>query len=219
MKAGEAISLAMLAFTLSGCSEVSLTKPDLELASNAQRLDSPLELQIVDDQANDRGGGYASHLAGEIRSAFPHAIELAQAPVEGRANLTLHIHFLGAHFNRSKNALLPNQSILTAARGTIDGWQPVVAAAAGQGAVSSGTVFVNLPGNWSGVAYFDAEIRDLRPGHNATLVIPIASEHSAPNKLGALQAEIQADSAWEAVAPRLTALLDATIAKLAAEQN
>jgi len=221
MRAGAAFSSALLALALSACSEVSLTKPDLALAPKTQGLNPLLELRVVDDQSGERGGDYANRLAMQIRDSYPRAIELAStpAPVEGRANLTLHLHFLGAQFNRTRNSVLGNAPDLTVARGTVDGWQPVVTATAGNGPVSSGTVFVLLPGNWSGIAYLDAEIRDLRPGHNAALVIPIAAEHSAPNKLGALQADLQAASAWEAVTPRLAALLDATIAKLGVEQR
>lgn len=221
MRAGAAFSSALLALALSACSEVSLTKPDLALAPKAQSLSPPLELKIVDDQAGERGNDYASRLATQIRNAYPHAIELASAPtpVEGRANLTLHIHFLGAQFNKTQKAVLPNTPSLTTARGTVDDWRPVVAAAAGTGPVSSGTVFSNLSSNWSGIAYLDAEIRDTRPGHQAALLIPIAAERSGPNKFGALQAQLEADSAWDAVTPRLAALLDATIAKLAAEQQ
>jgi hypothetical protein len=209
------------ALLAAGCSEVKLTKPPLALAPQAEALVPPLAVAIIDDEADERGRDYAAQLLKAILDAYPRSTE-ALPPnaiaAPGRVSMTIHIHQLGAFFNRTRSSVLRVSPELTRIKGSMVGWDSVVAAAATSDPLVSGNVYLYLPGNWSGIANIDIAIEDTRPSHNASFTIPIVAERSRPNDLGYVGATIVAASAWHEVQPRLAACIDAVVRKLREEQ-
>jgi hypothetical protein len=219
MRALRLVPALCLAFLASACQRFILTQPNITLA---QRIDVPLSptvaLTVRDDEQSERGREYAAQVAMAINASYPQSIEAVtdpRAPAQDRVNVELRIHRLGAYFHSSKTALLAGETI--AVTGKVDDWRQVVAAARTAQPIVSGTVYTYLRGNWSGIAYIDLVVRDLRPGHSAAFTLPLAAERSGPNDFGYFRARGVASEAWDAVSPQLAAFLDATVQKLKAE--
>ena len=207
---------------MASCTEVLMTKPDLALTKQPEISLAPrIALTVIDDGAGERGNAYAGQLGEAIASAYPQAIESRQSRAEppvGRVTRVIHIRQQGAVFNRTRSSLLASGgSTLTRVEGTTTGWDGVVAAAATTEPVASGTVYVLLPGNWSGIADLDIEVHDRRLGQTASFTLPLVAERSRPNDLGFVAAMMVADDAWQSIAPRLTAFLDAAVRKIKTE--
>ena len=208
--------LAVVAVLLGGCSTQVLTTPDLAL--NAQPTlvaDPPISLRVLDEQGDGRGEDYADRLAQAILAAYPHAIEKAPdgaAPVARRVNMLVRIKQLGAFFHDTSTSVLPSPSALRVV-GSVGDWAPVIRASFSSEPPVSGTVFIG-GGNWSGVAYLEVYVQDLRDDRGTAFKLPLIAERAAPNTLGYMSATIVADRAWEEIGPRLASFLDASVRKV-----
>jgi hypothetical protein len=211
--------VALAAVFLGGCSTQVLTTPDLAL--NAQPMlvaDPPIALRVVDEQVEGRGEAYADRLMQAILAAYPHAIERApdgSAPVPRRVNMVVRIKQLGAFFHLTSSSVLPNPFGLRMV-GSVEDWAPVVRASVSSEPMASGSVLVG-GGNWSGVAYLEVYVQDLRDGRGAAFKLPFIAERAAPNSFGYMSATMVADRAWDEIGPRLAMFLDASVRKVAAE--
>jgi hypothetical protein len=212
--------VAFAAVLLGGCSTQVLTTPTLALDVQPTLVaDPPISLRVVDDESDGRGQDYAGQLAQAIVAAYPRAIEKApdnSAPVPRRVNMVVRIKQLGAFFHVGSIPVLPSRATLGAVVGSVEDWAPVVKASASGRPAISGTVFIG-DGNWSGVAYLEVYVQDLRDGRDAAFRLPLVAERAAPNSLGYMSAKLVADSAWDEIGPCLAAFLDASVRKVAAE--
>ena len=214
--------LTLLLFVLlSACSEVVLTKPNLPLTQRPEiTLVPAIALSVIDDEAGERGGLYAAQITKAIVDAYPRSVEAVApgaAAAPGRVALSIHIRQLGAFFNRSQSSIMDARAARNGPEGTVADWDGVAAAAVGAGPTASGTVYAHLPGNWSGIAFLEIEVRDRRPGKSAAFAFVLAAERFRPNELGYMEARMAADDAWQEIAPRLVAFIDAAIRKVKAE--
>lgn len=207
---------------LAGCSnEILLIKPKLALKNQPNiSLARPIAFKVLDDEIGVRGVKYSAQLVEAICNAYPHSFEAVSPDsiaIDDRVVINIRIRQLGAYFNRTrKSALGPRAS--HAIKGSVAGWGRAVAVARPKQPVVSGTVFVVLPGNWSGIAHIEVEVLDRRPGHLASFTIPIAAERSRPNDLGYVGAASVANEAWGSVGPRLAAVLEAAVQKVAGDK-
>lgn len=212
--------ILIAAILLTACDRVVLTKPELTL-SQSPTLEArpPLHLVVMDDQAAERGGNYAEQLGKSIRDAYPRAVALAAEPVAGQATVILRFRQLGAFFTNNRGSVLQAAGGISAPRGTSSGWESVMAELGGYRSRVSGNQFLILPGNWSGIAYVEVEVRDQRPGRAAVFGFSLASERATANTLGYLGAQMVASDAWGEVEKPLTAFLNAAVRKLANEST
>ena len=212
----------LLLVLVAGCSkEIVLIKPKLTLTSRANiSLAQPVAIRVVDDEAGGRGVKYSAKLLKAICNAYPHsfkAVSPDSIAVHDRVVINIYIRQLGAYFNRTKKSVLGSRAYRVINKKNIAGWGRVIAAAQATQPVVSGTVFKYLPGNWSGIAHIDVEVRDRRPGHFASFTISIAAERSGGNDLGYARATFLASDAWNSVGPRLAAVLHAANQKVAGD--
>jgi hypothetical protein len=229
--------VAILAISvLQGCSghgalstaPIVLTKPDLILKQDRNTaLLSPLNISVIDEQANEgagdyvaiRGGEYATAMATKIMAAYPNAIKAAGNVGSDSRGVFVEIRIrkLGAYVNRSGEESMLGP--VDPAQGNVGDWDRAVAAAADPDPTVSGTRYKYIASNWSGVANIEISVKDLRPGHSESFHFPIMAERIRQGDLGLLRAYSVADSAWEDVGPRIASFLDAAIAKLASDER
>jgi hypothetical protein len=212
------ICLGLLALLLAACGKQVPTQPTLTLIPRPDlQANPPINLVVLDDQASERSG-YAAQLAKTIQDAYPRAISapMQTTPAPQQVTLKLHIRYIGASFNQTKDAVLSNQTV-DPPRGNAADWQPLVTRAIGLHAVSSGWVYKKLPGNWSGIAHIDIEVTDRRPGAKAAFRFPLVAERSAGNDFGYARAQMVASDAWSEIGPRLAHFLDSAVHKVVTE--
>lgn len=216
------LGAALLTVFLCACGgrEV-LTKPDLALTRQPTlEVRPPINLIVTDDQAAERGSGYADQLSKSIRDAYPQAVislPTDAAPASGQVTIAIHVRQLGAFFTNERGSVLNKAGGIAPARGTPTGWEPVMAQIAKYPSKIAGTQFIYLPGNWSGIAYMEVDVRDRRPGRTAAFSFPLAAERASGNDLGYLRAQMLASDAWGEVSKPLSVFLDAAVRKIASE--
>jgi hypothetical protein len=210
--------LAMALLAVGGCTKQFLTAPELTLTERRDLVVAPpLAIAVIDSQATERNGDFATQTSAAIRKAYGNAVEIVPgdfARTEGRVLVRIRIRQLGAFFNQ----VLPPDKLTSAIQGNVADWAAVVAASGATDVLASGTVFKYLNGNWSGIAFLEVELRDWRPNRGAAFVMPLVAERVTPNRGGYFGAMMIAAEAWDQVNPRLTRFLDAAMQKLASEQ-
>jgi len=217
------VLLASVCLFVAGCSETILMSPDLKLTEHSDlKLLPPIALWVVDEESAERGTAYAGQFAAAILNAYPGSFELLEPSAtagEGRVRVTIRIRQLGAFFNRTKSSVLMRDPDQTRINGTIADWHEVVAASTRQtGPDISGSVYVLLPGNWSGITNIIVDVEDRRENHAAVFSLPLATERSRPNDFGYAAARLAAEDAWDNTVPSLTAFLDSAVRKVKSEQ-
>jgi hypothetical protein len=131
--------------------------------------------------------------------------------------MLVRIKQLGAFFHDTSNSVLPSPSALRVV-GSIGDWAPVIRTSFSSEPPASGTVLIG-GGNWSGVAYLEVYVQDLRDDRGTAFKLPLVAERAAPNTLGPMSAAIVADRAWEEIGPRLANFLEASVRKVAADAS
>jgi hypothetical protein len=224
MRAPAAMLLALGLLLLGGCGDTLRTTPELTLRPLPQAPPkSPiLGLAVVDLEGAQRDPGYATRFAGFIRDTYGDAVQIvpSKTPLAGRANIIIRIIWLGSYKDRRHDTNTIADQFLRPS-GNLADWAPVVAATASSGAVLSGQVRVLrktgqvVPGAWSGVAYLEVEVNDLRRAGGAAFRLPLYAERVDTSNLSALSL---ADDAWHETNLRLAAFLDAAMQKLMRER-
>ncbi len=222
-------ALLPVSLLITGCTDPTVhTKPRLTLHGQPQTvLQYPIGFAIVDHEAAQRGSEYAAELTTTICKASPRSLKAfpaAKLPIEGTVSLRINIRRLGGYFSRQENTVIRASDTRHTNAGDIAGWASIIKTAKGNQPVTAGRtprVIIGAPiyAGWSGIAHLNVEIMDRRAGSNATMTIPLAAERAAGNMLGYMSARIQADEAWQAVAPQLARLLEGSIQKVSAEEQ
>ena len=213
-----------LAVLASGCAGLMNTEvhtnPEVSLNSSFQKApDRPILISIIDHDAGKREGDFATVLINSIDQVYPSAFQFvppAAPPVAGSVSMQVRVRRLGGFFNETRYSILEKSGYTGPVSGNADGWEQIILASASEVPAISGHVYMR---GWSGIAFLDIEVHDLRFDHPRIFTISIAAERSTGNYFGYATAKLNAAEAWDDVEPRLARFLDATVRKVEAEQN
>lgn len=220
--------MLLIVLLITGCnatSGVMHTSPTLTLSKSALfGPHHPIAFTVIDHNVSERGIEFVIGLTKEICSAYPNAFVASSPnfkPAQGQVSMKIGIRQLGAFFNRTKVSLLSKSGYNGLVVGDHDNWQSVIDAAKPSQSEISGTVGgpLGVTAGWSGIAYLEIEIHDLREIEPHVFTVPIATERSTPNNFGIITAGMNSAEAWSVTAPRLSNFLDASVMKIIAEQK
>ncbi|MFC4270776.1 hypothetical protein GQF03_03510 [Sneathiella chungangensis] len=218
----------LLAVLVTGCASLTNTEihtsPEVSLNSSFQRApDKPILISVIDHDAAKREGDFGPVLINEINRIYPNAFQVvppSTSSVAGSVSMQIHVRRLGGFFNDSTLSVLRRSGYKDPVSGDADEWQQVILEAKSEQPVISGYVGgpYGIIRGWSGIAFIDIKVHDLRFDRPHIFTISIAAERSTLNNFGFITAQMNAAEAWEDVEPRLARFLDAAVQKVAAEQ-
>lgn len=222
-------SFLLLAVLISGCAGVHMQEvhviPEVSLNSSFEKApEQPILISIIDHDTVKREGDFAPILSNSIDQVFPNAYKIVPptaSMVAGSVSMRIHVRRLGGFFNQTGVSVLQRSGYTGPVSGNADGWQKVILASKSQDPVISGTVGgrYGIRHGWSGIAFLDIEVHDLRFDSPRIFTVSIAAERSTPNRGGYFSAKINFGRAWENVEPRLARFLNAAVTKVTDEQS